>query len=309
MLIEKSYIITHLLKPPLAITRLEQIRTSFFNRYRKGPHKENNPEFDTKRWFLDLFTKEGMQELKRDIKMYASKPFTIEFTKRVEPDTTDIFEHFDSRESIKRWKALSDRDSLHGYSTAKFTLSPSGHGLFHGVVDNTLPDDGMTANSGFVCLAGPKPRREWLFKLENNWVWDEYNTFEIRYRGDGRRYFIVINTADPLNDLSYYDNYAYPIYTRGGPYWQTARIPFSKFIFNYKSFTQDIQDSLPIYSIKFVSVVLHDKVDGPFSLEIDYMGLRFESRAHKEVSPYENYKFGHMRWRPLQVECEAPERD
>uniref|UniRef100_A0A6G1S6Q1 Putative complex I intermediate-associated protein 30, mitochondrial n=1 Tax=Aceria tosichella TaxID=561515 RepID=A0A6G1S6Q1_9ACAR len=309
MFTNRCSIISSVLKTPKLQPQYLQIRTAFFNKYKHGPHKSNNPNMDYKFWLKELFSEEGIEDSKKALKVMARKPFKIDFTKQIPPDKTEIFEDFDSDESIKRWKPVADSDSLHGFSTANFSRSPAGHGLFHGVIDNTLPDDGMTENSGFAAIIGPPAPQEWIFKLDNTWDWRNYNCLELKYRGDGRKYFVVLNTADDSNDLSYYDNYSYPLYTRGGPYWQTWRIPFSKFLYNYKSFTQDRQGYLPAWKIKFVSIALHDKIDGPYSLEIDYIGLRNESRAFKEITPYESYKFGHIKNRPLQVESQAPERE
>lgn len=295
----------------LPLINLEQKRTSFYNKYKHGPHKLNNP--DPEPWysiFGDFFKKDRRDEMKNDFITLIKWPFKIEFNKKVEVDKTKIFEDFDSDDSIKRWKPVADRDSLNGYSISKFSRSPAGHGLFHGVIDNTIPDDGMTANSGFAAIIGPPPPRgNWLFNTEAAWNWANYNCLEIKYRGDGRKYSVVLNTAEFWSDLSYYDNYAYPLHTRAGPNWQICRIPFSKFIFNYRSFVQDRQGYLPFFKIKFVSFVLHDKIDGPFALEIDHIGLRLEERTFKERSPYETYQFSNVKYRPIQVECEPPERE
>jgi NADH dehydrogenase [ubiquinone] 1 alpha subcomplex assembly factor 1 len=309
MLSKRLSVVKILLKPSKIQTNYEQVRTAFYNQYKHGPHRSQNPEREWSEYIGYIFSKEGMKEMKNDAKVMARKPFKIEFSKKIEPDKTYIFEDFDSDESLKRWKPVADSDSLHGFSTSNLSRSPAGHALFHGIIDNTLPDDGMTANSGFAAIIGPQAPSEWIFKLQHRWDWSDYNCLEIKYRGDGRRYFVVLNTADDFNDLSYYDNYSYPLYTRGGPYWQTCRIPFSKFIYNYKSFTQDRQGYLPGWKIKFVSIALHDKIDGPFSLELDYMGLRNEHLTFKEITPYESYKIHDIKHRPIQVESQAPERD
>lgn len=309
MIIKRCCILGSVLKPPnISQAQYQQIRTAFFNRYKHGPHAAQNPEMTYKMWLNELFSKEGIEETKKELKVVAKRPFKIDY-KTIRPDVTNVFEDFDNDESIKRWKPVADSDSFNGYSISKFSRSPAGHAMFHGVIDNTLPDDGMTENSGFAAVIGPHAPREWLFTLRSVWDWSQYNCLELKVRGDGRKYFVVLNTADDLNDLSYYDNYAYPIYTRGGPYWQTWRIPFSKFLYNYRSFTQDRQGYLPAFKIQFVAIALHDKIDGPFSLEIDHIGLRNESRTVKEITPYESYKFHHMKNRPLQVECDVPERD
>lgn len=284
-----------------------QIRTSFSNKYRHGPQSISNPQPDYVKWLKDFFGPEGKDFIKHEAMRIAKKPFRSRIPKKIEPEKTYIFEHFDSNESIKRWKPVADSDSLNGFSTSTIVRSPEGHALFKGVLDNRIPEDGVTMNSGCAGIIGPAAPRDNIYAMESCWDWTGYNCVEIKYRGDGRKYGLVLNTATYECDLQYYDYYAFPIYTRGGPYWQTVRINFTKFIFAYKGLIQDEQGGLPFFKIKFVAFTLQDNVDGPFALEIDHIGLRYESMPFDEVTPYEGYSFSHINFRPLQVDCEAPE--
>ncbi|QQP35125.1 putative complex I intermediate-associated protein 30 mitochondrial, partial [Caligus rogercresseyi] len=108
---------------------------------------------------------------------------------------------------------------------------------------------------------------------------------------DGRVYMLNVNTWEEF-DVAWMDLYTYPLYTRGGPYWQEVKIPFSKFLFTHRSAIQD--DQLPLtkklQKAYKVGITLKDQTDGPFSLEIDYIGVELDNDEHQEVSAYESYR-------------------
>ncbi|XP_014920395.1 complex I intermediate-associated protein 30, mitochondrial isoform X2 [Prionailurus viverrinus] len=65
------------------------------------------------------------------------------------------------------------------------------------------------------------------------------------------------------------------------------RIPFSKFFFSNQGRIRDAQYQLLLDKISSVGFTLADKVDGPFFLEIDFIGV-FADPAHTEEFAYEN---------------------
>lgn len=291
-----------------ALINFDQKRNSFYNKYKHGPTRINNPTPNYIEMIKAYFGREGLEFVKAEAKRtFLDKPFRRIFPKNPEEDKTYIFEHFDSDERIKSWKPVADSDSLNGFSTSSFVRSNAGHGLFTGVLDNRVPDDGVTMKSGAVGLIGPQRPRDQLLQRETHWDWSAYNTVEIRFRGDGRRYMLVLNTGTYTSDLQYYDIHGFPLYTRGGPYWQTYRIPFSKFIFGFKGRVQDEQGGLKT-DVKFVAITLEDSYDGPFALELDYVGLRYEQPPFEELTAYEGYTFPHIKYRPLQVDCDPPDQ-
>lgn len=293
---------------PISSIYFNQIRTSFTNKYMHGPTKASNPDPPYKEWAIE-FLKGGyktyiIEESKRIYKKFTRSTLIVP----KEENKTYIFEDFNSDESLKKWKAQADSAFGNGFSQATLTRSRFGHALFKGYLDTTCPDDGLTQMSGFAAMIGTRKPRDRLFsRWGEYWDWEKFNCFEIKFRGDGRKYTIVLNTASDDSDLTWYDNYFYPLYTRGGQHWQTLRIPFSKFIFSYKGLIQDGQTPLPKYNIKFVSIALNDRISGPFSLEIDYMGLRNQTFAFTDVQPYEKYYVPHLKYRPIGVDCDAPE--
>ncbi|XP_070261044.1 complex I intermediate-associated protein 30, mitochondrial isoform X2 [Myotis yumanensis] len=65
------------------------------------------------------------------------------------------------------------------------------------------------------------------------------------------------------------------------------RIPFSKFFFSNQGRIRDAQFQLLLDKISSIGFTLADKVDGPFFLEIDFIGV-FADPAHTEEFAYEN---------------------
>jgi NADH dehydrogenase [ubiquinone] 1 alpha subcomplex assembly factor 1 len=51
---------------------------------------------------------------------------------------------------------------------------------------------------------------------------------------------------------------------------------------------QDKQEPIPLNRLTSFGITAGDKTEGPFHLEIDYIGLEFDP-SHKEVTAYETY--------------------
>lgn len=136
--------------------------------------------------------------------------------------------------------------------------------------------------------------------------WSQYNHIVMRVRGDGRSYVLNLSTAG-FYDITWNDVYHYIIFTRGGPYWQFIKvkaqkntiqvgikfisrfqIPFSKFVMGSKGRLQDFQTRLPLHQIASVGIAAA-KVDGPFSLEVDYIGLECDDTFQEDFA-YEMYR-------------------
>lgn len=68
------------------------------------------------------------------------------------------------------------------------------------------------------------------------------------------------------------------------------QLPFSKFIFSNRSYIQDTQVPIPLCDVAWIGIALTDDIDGPFNLEIDYIGLE-NMTSHMEEHAYETYNF------------------
>lgn len=61
------------------------------------------------------------------------------------------------------------------------------------------------------------------FKRPTTFDWHLYNTLVLKIRGDGRSYLLNIS-CEGYYDITWNDIYHYVLYTRGGPYWQIAKV-------------------------------------------------------------------------------------
>lgn len=168
-----------------------------------------------------------------------------------------------------------------------------GKGLFHGFIDTKVPIDGINVRTGFANLkAFPYSTP---FKNKRSYEFGPFSHVVCRLRGDGRVYVLNLH-LDTKFDVCWYDNYHYFIWTRGGPYWQYVRIPFSKFVFTYKGRIQVWHKPPPKDVINGFSFTLADNITGPFKLEIDYIGVEYDP-SFIEENAYETYTFkDHAFW-------------
>ena len=180
-----------------------------------------------------------------------------------------------------------------GYSYGSVEAAPSQRAaVFCGDLSTQLPQDGRTKRAGYVNMKSITQRL--AFGRKKFLPFEEYSAVILRIRGDGRRYFVNIH-PDIFYDLNWFDLYQYPLYTRGGPYWQEVVIPYSKFVLTYKGHLQDTQGPFNTDEVLNLSVTLMDQISGPFYLEIESIGLKklegpIEAR---EDFAYEGYRMPH----------------
>lgn len=126
------------------------------------------------------------------------------------------------------------------------------------------------------------------FHVQDVLPWSGFTHLVMRIRGDGRTYVLNLHPKTTF-DIMWNDLFNFALYTRGGPYWQYVKIPFSKFLLSSKGRIQDIQGPSPIYNMSSFSITLSDQVSGPFRLEIDYIGVEQDAVFEEEFA-YELYK-------------------
>lgn len=85
-----------------------------------------------------------------------------------------------------------------------------------------------------------------LQSVSQTYNWSDFSHLVIRMRGDGRTYGLGLQTnykrshhLDFTMGLTANDQFHYPMFTRGGPYWQTVKVPsqmdyLSRLLFLYK---------------------------------------------------------------------------
>lgn len=192
----------------------------------------------------------------------TQKGFRGEYVIRT--DELLLYDFKDPR-SINNFICISDAD-IGGKSTAHLNTSKYGRLLFHGNASIDIDDNAVIDHSGF-CGIRSKPVVG-LFKKVVLTDMEGFDCIEIKYRGDGRPYFLNIQT-DSMLMLNKFDLYQAFIFTKGGPNWEVERIPFTKFLMTYKGYLQDSQ--LDFNNVRTIGVSLSDKKSGPYFLEIEYL--------------------------------------
>ncbi|KAE8587708.1 hypothetical protein XENTR_v10022078 [Xenopus tropicalis] len=217
-------------------------------------------------------------------------------------EQTNVVWEFRSLEDLDKWTLSSDQE-IGGKSQVSLKLGRNNQtALFYGTLNTEVPRDGETRYSGYCTMKSKTPLGAFNRKL--HYDWSNFNTLYLRVRGDGRPWMVNIK-SDSYFSQQRDDLYNYFIYTQGGPYWQDIKcrenvyislsscclwqIPFSKFFLSSRGRIQDNQHPLWTDKITAVGFTLGDKANGPFQLEIDFIGL-CNDRAHTEEFAYEKYK-------------------
>lgn len=180
---------------------------------------------------------------------------------------------------------MSSQSNVIYFCFSSLELSPTGTGVFSGVLSTRLPKDGKVRYSGYCNVT--TVNKEKSFRREVYHDWTPYTHLILRVRGDGRCYSLNISTRG-IFDLTWNDMYNYVLYTRGGPHWQYVKLPFSKFIFSSKGALQDDQIPIALNEVSNFGITVSDDISGQFRLEIDYIGLERDEYQNEEFA-YETY--------------------
>lgn len=247
------------------------------------------------------FMKEGFQYFKEE---------TVKFKQELYDDLTEkniqivkpgdermmwnFFEDSTTNEDIhKDFIVSSDSSWGEGYSFGDIEASPSLNSLlFYGDLNTRPPNDGRTKYAGYVSMKSVTKRKS--FSRVQHLPFEDYDALILKVRGDGRTYFCNI-LLDEFTDMLWHDVYQFPLYTRGGPYWQDVEIPFSRFYLTYHGKLQDKQYRFDQRSVENISFVINDRINGPFHLEIAQIGLRLRTSQamRQEKTAYETYRTPH----------------
>ncbi|KAL0819752.1 hypothetical protein ABMA28_007798 [Loxostege sticticalis] len=233
--------------------------------------------------------KNGFKEIKNEFRLLSQEMKDLIETDPLlvaRPGETDLVWCFNEQSVLDKFVTTCDSDHNEGYSTCKLEMSEAGRARFHGVLDTRVPKDGRIKKAGYCAMRSHRVRKS--FKREATYNWNLYNTLVLKVRGDGRSYLLNIS-CEGYYDITWNDIYHYVLYTRGGPYWQIAKIPFSKFVFGSKGRLQDKQNRMRLDRITHFGITCGDKIPGRFNLEIEYVGLEFDP-THDEEFAYEMYK-------------------
>lgn len=231
---------------------------------------------------------DGFKELKHEIALWKNEVkehFDWDPLLDFRPGEVDVIWKFEGEKSLETWIVTCDKDHNEGFSNCSLTTNKQGKALFSGNLETRVPIDGRVKRSGYCNIKTQRARKS--FKRVAYLDWTAYNMLVMKVRGDGRNYMLNIHTRGYF-DVTWNDIYSFVLYTRGGPYWQIAKIPLSKFYLSNKGRIQDRQESLTLNKITEFGITAA-RYPGTFSLEVDYIGLEFDPN-HTEEFAYEMYE-------------------
>ncbi|KAM9239830.1 complex I intermediate-associated protein 30, mitochondrial isoform 2-T2 [Leptosomus discolor] len=259
---------------------------SSYRRPGSQPEKKTswqNVDFSFKKGFDVL--KAQLSLLKKETEDYLIGPEGRPFDQYLLEQTRVLWE-FRSQEDLNKWVISSDVE-IGGKSEVYLKLGRNNQAaLLYGTLNTEVPRDGETKYSGYCSMRAKPPVGS--FARKKYYDWSNFNSLYLRVRGDGRPWMVNIYT-DPYFSHQKDDLYNYFMFTRGGPYWEEIKIPFSKFFLSSRGRVQDQQHPIWLDKVSTLGFTIGDKVDGPFQLEIDFIGL-LNDRAHTEEFAYEMYE-------------------
>lgn len=155
---------------------------------------------------------------------------------------------FEQSGDAANWSVINDV-VMGGISNSNFAVEKPGTAVFSGVVS-------LENNGGFAS-ANLKPAQ---FDVS------DCDGIRFRVKGDGKSYKITLKNDGAFNGFSYRFEFS----TKNGE-WLTLDAPFSSFI---PKFMGQTTSAPPVdrAKIKSFGFLIADKQDGPFRLEIDWIG-------------------------------------
>ncbi|XP_010164621.1 complex I intermediate-associated protein 30, mitochondrial [Antrostomus carolinensis] len=263
--------------------------SKLYSSYRRpGAQPEKKPSWQD----IDFSFKKGFDVLKTQLSMLKEETENFLRGPGGHPlsqyllEQTRVLWEFRSQEDLNKWVISSDVE-IGGKSEVYLKLGRNNQGaLLYGTLNTEVPRDGETKYSGYCSMRAKPPMGS--FARKKYYDWSNFNSLYLRVRGDGRPWMVNIYT-DPYFSHQKDDLYNYFMFTRGGPYWEEIKIPFSKFFLSSRGRVQDDQHPIWLDKIRTLGFTIGDKVDGPFQLEIDFIGL-INDRAHTEEFAYETYE-------------------
>jgi monofunctional biosynthetic peptidoglycan transglycosylase len=162
------------------------------------------------------------------------------------PDSTLVFDF--SRGSAADWIIVND-GVMGGLSRSEFTDTGEGYAVFRGAVS-------LDNNGGFASVRG----------LVSDGALDTSRAVVLRVRGDGRTYQVRLRTDRRFDGIAYRATFE----TTAGE-WQDLVIPFSDFVPTFRGRTPRGAPALAPEDIRQFGLMIADKREGDFRLEIAWV--------------------------------------
>jgi NADH dehydrogenase [ubiquinone] 1 alpha subcomplex assembly factor 1 len=149
------------------------------------------------------------------------------------------------------WIPIND-GVMGGLSQSRIKATDNGTAVFSGIVS-------LENNGGFASVRA-------AFEAIDL---SDYNSVVVRIFGDGKRYQLRLRTDNRYDGIAYQASFE----TTGGA-WEEIEIPFSSFLPTYRGRRPRGARPLNTGNICQIGFMITDKQNGPFRLEIKWIGVR-----------------------------------
>ena len=157
---------------------------------------------------------------------------------------------FTDRNVRAMWSVTND-DVMGGVSTSKVSVSENNSLIFSG-------DVSLENNGGFASLRSPV----------DDYDFSDYKGFVIKVKGDGKIYSLSFRQTKYFTGF----NYSHKFQTHKDQ-WQIIKLSFDDFKLKYYGRPVSNFEPPDKKSIKQLSILISDKQQGPFKIEIEWIGL------------------------------------
>jgi len=160
------------------------------------------------------------------------------------------FANFTDQKVRSQWSITND-DVMGGVSTSKISAGEDKVLIFSGEVS-------LENNGGFASLRSPI----------DDYDFSDYEGFMLKVKSDGKTYSLS------FRQTKYFSGYNYnQKFITNKDNWQVVKLPFKDFIFKY--YGKEVSNSEPPRKseVKQISILISDKQQGPFKIEIEWIGL------------------------------------
>jgi NADH dehydrogenase [ubiquinone] 1 alpha subcomplex assembly factor 1 len=149
-----------------------------------------------------------------------------------------------------QWGVTND-DVMGGVSTSQISIGDNNVLIFSGEVS-------LENNGGFASLRSPI----------DDYDFSDYEGFLLKIKGDGKTYNLSFRSTKYFTGY----NYTQKFQTEKDK-WQIVKLPFKDFKLKY--YGREVSNfELPDKSaIKQISILISDKQQGPFRIEIEWIGV------------------------------------
>lgn len=157
---------------------------------------------------------------------------------------------FTDKNSLNKWSVVNDV-VMGGVSTSKISIKGNNAMEFSGHVS-------LENNGGFASIQCSV----------DDFNFSDYDGFLIKVKGDGKTYSLSFRQTKYFTGF----NYTHKFQTEKNS-WQIVKLPFSDFRLKYYGRESNNFEAPDKNSIKQISILISDKQQGPFKLEIEWIGL------------------------------------